>query len=135
VTYGELKSLTRGLLTGDVTLTTKEDELTMMLAYSYNKIATEADALKLFTANKNDSILRQGPGNLFVRKPNMPSLDDDELDIDDELGYPAARYIANFVSREKGGIHVMEAGKLISHYNQKVQAYMEALEQDDKLES
>ena len=99
--------MTRGLLTGDVTLTSKEDELDMMLSYAYNKIATEADALKLFTANKNDSILRQGPGNLFVRKPRMPSVDNDELDIDDELGFPAARYIASFVSRDKGGIHVM----------------------------
>ncbi len=126
--------MTRGLLTGDVTLTSKEDELDMMLSYAYNKIATEADALKLFTANKNDSILRQGPGNLFVRKPRMPSVDNDELDIDDELGFPAARYIASFVSRDKGGIHVNEARTLISHYNQKVQAYMEALEQDGKLD-
>ena len=122
------------MLTNDVTLTSKEDELDMMLAYAYNKIATEADALKLFTATKNDSILRQGPGNLFIRKPNMPSFDDDVLDIDDELGFPAARYIASFVSREKGGIHVAEAMRLISHYNQKVQAYMEALEQDGELD-
>lgn len=133
MTYRQLKSLTRVLLTGDNKLTDKEDELQVLVAYAYDKVATEADALKLFTTKSTGTILRQGPGNTFIRKPDLPVTDEDELDIDDELGYPTARFIASFVSRDKGGVHVAEAKNLIKSYNHKVQAYMESLEQKGEI--
>jgi hypothetical protein len=129
-----LKSLTRVLLTGDHVLTNKEDELRALVAYAYDKVATESDALKLFTSDKSDNILRLGPGKLYVRSPRLPQADEEELDIDDQLGYPTARYIASFVSKDKGGIHVNEAHTLIRAYNAKVQAYFEALEAAGELD-
>ena len=135
MTYGDLKYLTKALLIGDNTLTKDNNEVLVLLSYAYNKIANQADALKLFTAVSEDNqIIRQGPGKLFVRMPDLPEDDIDVLDIDDELCYVAARYICSFVSREKGGIHVNEAMILIRAYNQKVQVFFENMAQDGELE-
>jgi len=134
MTYGNLKHLTRALLIGDHTLTKVDEEILVLLEYAFDKVANEADALKLFTTDdSSQQIIRQGPGRLFVRKPKLPQSDDEELDIDSELSYAVARFMASFVSREKGGIHVREAQNLIRFYNQKVQTFFENLEQDGEL--
>lgn len=135
MTYSNLKYLCKALLIGDNVLTNDNNEVLVLLSYAYDKIANETDALKLFTATASDEqILRQGPGGIYVRKPKLPENDSDELDIDDELCYVAARYICSFVSREKGGIHVNEAMTLIRAYNQKVQVFLENLAQDGTFE-
>jgi len=130
MTYGNVKFLVSALLAGDYTLTSVKEEQLMLLSYAFNKLATEADALKLFTTNKGENILREGKGNMFVRMPELPEDDIDELDIDDELGYPAARFIASFISKESGGVHEREAYKLIRDYNSKVDSYLTSLEED-----
>jgi len=135
MTYGNLKYLVKALLIGDNTLTKDNNEVLVLLAYAYDKIANEADALKLFTAeSENQQIIRQGPGRMFVRQPVLPVDDSDELDIDDELCFVAARYMCSFVSREKGGIHVNEAMHMIRAYNQKVQVFFENMDQYGDLE-
>ncbi len=135
MTYGQLKNLTRALLIGDNLLSKNNEEVVMLLSYAYDKIAHDADALKLFTAVSVDKqIIRQGPGNIFVRMPVLPVNDSDELDVDDELGYVAARFICSFISREKGGLHMREADNLIRAYNQKVQVFFENLDQYGDLE-
>ena len=135
MTYGNLKYLCSALLIGDNVLTKENNELLVLLSYAYDKIANQSDALKLFTAvSVGNQIIRQGPGKLFVRMPELPTSDDDVLDIDEELCYVAARYICSFVSREKGGIHVNEAMSLIRAYNQKVQVFLENMAQDLELE-
>ena len=136
MTYKFLKDLTRGLLIGDNQLTINNDELIAMVAYAYEKIANEADAMKLLTSlDESDKIIRQGPGNTYIRRPELPTDDTDELDIDDDLVFPAARYLASFVSRERGGIHVNEAQHLIRQYNAKIRAHMEYTDQIDKEDS
>lgn len=130
MTFGNVKFLVSALLAGDYTLTLVKEEQLMLLGYAFNKLATEADALKLFTTNKSENILREGKGNMFVRMPELPEDDIDELDIDDELGYPAARFIASFISKENGGVHEREAYKLIRDYNSKVDSYLTSLEED-----
>ena len=135
MTYGNLKHLTRAILIGDSTLTKSEEEIHVLLAYAFDLIANQADALKLFITDvPANQILRQGPGKNFVRKPALPISDTDVLDIDDELCYVAARFIASFVSREKMKWHISEAEKMIRAYNQKVQTYFETLEQYGELE-
>ena len=135
MTYGNLKNLVRALLISDNVLTQNNDEVLVLLAYAFDTIANEADALKLFTTDiPNNQILRQGPGRQFLRKPKIPESDDEELDIDDELSYAAARYICSFVSREKMAWHIAEAEKMIRKYNQKVQTYFETLEQYGELQ-
>ena len=134
MTYGNLKYLVKALLIGDNVLTKDNNEVLVLLAYAYDKIANESDALKLFTAeSENQQIIRQGPGRMYVRKPNLPEDDSDILDIDDELCFPVARFMCSFVSREKGGIHVNEAKELIRAYNHKVQVFFENLAQDGEL--
>ena len=131
MTYENVKSLAGALLTGDYILPESNKELLMLLNYAYLKIATEADALKLFTFMKDEYILREGQGNMFVRMPNLPAEDSDELDIDDELGYVAARFIASFISKKEGGFHEQEAYKLIRDYNSKVDSYLTSLAEDE----
>jgi len=130
MTYGKLKSLVRALLIGDQTLTKNEEEILVLVEYAFDKVANQADALKLFTEDvAANRILRSGPGKQFVRKPELPTNDTDEMDIDSELCFPLARYVCSFVSREKMGVHIEEAGNLIRAYNQKVSTYFENLEQ------
>lgn len=135
MTYGEIKSLVRALLIGDQTLTKNEDEILMLLAYAYDKIANESDAMKLFTEDVVENrILRIGPGRQFIRRPVLPEDDIDVLDIDDELCFVAARFMCSFVSREKTGLHMSEAYNLIRLYNAKVQSYFEHLAQEGELD-
>ncbi|MCK5848330.1 MAG: hypothetical protein KAH01_03955 [Caldisericia bacterium] len=135
MTYGNLKNLVRALLIGDNTLTKNNDEILVLLEYAFDKTANETDALKLFITDvPENQILRQGPGRQFVRKPALPIADDEELDIDNELCFVVARFIASFVSREKVAVHVAEAQNLIRFYNAKVTTYFETLEQYGELE-
>jgi hypothetical protein len=128
MTYGELKALVNALLIGDSVFTKKPEEQLVLLKYAYQRIANEADAMKLFTVNKDEEkIIRNGPGRLFVRMPELPEKDIDELDIDEELCYAAARFIASFVSQARPELHENEARKIINLYNQKVQTFLETL--------
>ena len=52
-----------------------------------------------------------------------------EIDIDEELCYPLARYIASFISREKMAYHVAEAENLIRKYNSKVDSHVNKIKQ------
>jgi len=134
MTYGQLKSLVRALLIGDNMLTQNDDEIKMLLDYAYERIANEADALKLFTLNENEQpIIRMGPGNIWVRKPALPETDDDELDVDHELAFAVARYICSFVTRERQQLHLMEAKNIINSYNHKVEQFYESIDQDGLL--
>ncbi len=131
MTYKFLKNLTKGLLIGDNQLPIDDEQMIALVAYAYEKIANEADAMKLLTAvDSGSAIIRQGPGGSYVRRPDLPTTDTDELDIDDDLVFPAARFLASFISRERGGIHVNEAQHLIRQYNAKIRAHMETTWQE-----
>ncbi len=135
MTYGNLKNLVRALLIGDNTLTKNEEEALVLLDYAYDRIANETDAMKLFTDDPDGvKILRQGPGRQYVRRPFLPTQDEDVLDIDHELCFVAARFMSSFISREKMNFHEGEAQKLIRLYNAKVTTYFETLEQYGDLE-
>jgi hypothetical protein len=132
MTYRFLKNLTKGLLIGDNQLPIDEDQMIALVAYAYEKIANEADAMKLLSAlDSGDVIIRQGPGGTYIRRPKLPENDDSELDIDDDLVFPTSRFLASFISRERGGIHVNEANHLIRQYNAKIRAQMETNWQKD----
>lgn len=130
MTYKNLKSLSSALLTGDYVLTQDPEEMLMLVNYGFLKIATEADALKLFTFNRDEHILREGQGKMFVRMPEMPDQDSDILDLDEELCFPLARFIASFTSKQEGAYHASEAKSLIRDYNSKVDAYLTTLAED-----
>jgi len=135
MTYNQLKTLTSALLRGDNTVP-NDNEFIMLVEYGLERLANRADALKLLSASSMDNrIIRNGPGNTFVRMPELPKKQDDELDIDHELGFALARYIASFLSNNKMQLHEMEAEKIIRDYNQKVQAFFEDMEAEGDIET
>ncbi len=135
MTYKDLKFLVGALLTGDVVIPDNDDELMMLLRYGFERIANEADALKLFTTeDPNQRIVRNGPGGLYVRMPKIPEFEEDELDLDEELCFAVARYICSFISSSKSSLHIQEASKIINSYNQKVQTFFETLDRENRKE-
>lgn len=120
MTYSRLKSLTRALLIGDNALPRDADEVLGLLEYAYHMVSNKAEALHLLTMNQNEDINRRAVGNWLSRTPALPINDDDELDIDKELVFAVARFIASFVSKNKPAIHEAEAIKIINDYNSKV---------------
>lgn len=125
MTYGELKNLTSGLLIGDNVVPKDDNVFKSLLSYAFNMISNKAEALRLMTMNSSEDIIRLGPGEYLVRKPNMPTVDSDELDIDHELGFVAARYIASMISKDKIAIHQQYGDDEILKYNGKVYQILE----------
>ena len=97
------------------------------MAYSY--IADKCQVLNLQTEDKSAMIQRLGRGTFLVRVPELPETDEDELDIDDELGYAAASLIASYISEKKVAIHQSRADDIIRSYNAKVDEFLESLEE------
>jgi len=127
MTFERFKSLAKALLAGDVKLSKDDDEVIALLEYAFSTINDKADALHLLTMNQTEDIHSMGPGNYLKRKPTLPATDEDELDIDNELCFAAARYVASFMSKNKPQIHEREALKIIADYNSKVYQVMESV--------
>ncbi|RKY55911.1 MAG: hypothetical protein DRP93_02445 [Candidatus Neomarinimicrobiota bacterium] len=130
MTYAKLKSAIKLLLIGDNELPSDNDQILAAIEMAYIQLASKATALKLLTTNNSSEVIRQGPGGTYVRMPELPELDTDELDIDRELCPALARIIASYVSREKGAIHNSEAQKILTSYESKVRVFLEEKESE-----
>lgn len=119
MTYGLFKAITTGLLTGDTVLPQNSDVLKGLMQYALTTVATQADSLHLMTLSTAADILRLASGDYLIRVPAVPLVDEDILDIDEELTFAVARYLASYLSKEKGGIHVNAADRIIKDYNAK----------------
>lgn len=128
MTYGRLKSLISGLLVGDNLLPNDPNVLKELVAYALLTVANKADSLHLMTLSTTDDVLRLAQGDYLIRMPITPSLDDDLLDIDEELAPAVARFIASYISREKGGIHAEAANRIILDYNAKTYEIIEQMQ-------
>ena len=133
MTYGGLKSLVAGLLIGDNNIPKDDVIFKSLLSYAFDMIANKAEALRLMTMNSTEEIVRLGPGEYLVRKPNLLEIDTDELDIDHELCFVAARYIAVMLSKEKIKIHQDYGDDGILRYNGKVYQILEKVEIEKKM--
>ncbi len=133
MTYGGLKSLITGLLVGDNVIPKDDAVMKSLLSYAFDMIANKAEALRLLTMNNTDDILRMGPGEYLIRTPKIPETDDEELDIDNELCFVAARYIAAMLSKEKIKIHQDYGDDGILRYNGKVYQILEKVEIEKKM--
>ena len=131
MTYKRLKSVTSGLLTGDTLLPRDPDELLGLLEMAFDEIVTHAEALRLLTLNKDSNVARLGSGNYLLRYPNLPETDEDELDLDNELGFPVARLLASYVSAKKQQLHYSEAKRLIRNYNSKIYEILETMQEQE----
>ena len=125
MTYGSLKNLVTGLLIGDNVIPKDDAVFKSLLAYAYSMISDKAEALHLLTLNKKDNINRFATGEFLMRNPEMPTEDSSELDIDDELCFAVARYIASMLSKEKTSMHQQYGDDIILKYNGKVYQILE----------
>ena len=126
MTYARLKSLLSGLLIGDNVMPKEDDSLLGLLQYALTTVATKADSLHLMTLDVNSNVLRMAKGDYLIRYPELPEDEEDHIDIDEELVFAVARYMASYMSKAKGGIHVQAADRIIMDYNAKT---YEALDQ------
>ncbi len=123
-----LKNLTKGLLTGDNKLPEDEEVMLGLVQYALTTTAMKADSLHLMTLSTTANILRLAQGDYTIRVPEVPEDDEDEIDIDEELIFAVARFIASYLSREKGGIHVQAANRIILDYNAKTYEITEQMQ-------
>lgn len=135
MTYQVLQSVTAGLLTGDNKLPADEEVLSGLVSYALTTVATKADSLHLMTLDVTADVLRLAQGDYLIRRPAVPAIGSDALDIDDELGFAVARLVASMLSKDKGGIHVQAADRIILDYNAKVyeilhQMHAEIIDED-----
>ncbi len=132
MTYKRFKKLVEGLLTLDVALTEDNDVMLGYLEYAFQEVASKADSLHLMTINENEEILRTSYGKHMTRVPDLPINEDEELDIDRELIFPTARFVASYASPSSAGEHYSRGESLIITYNGKVEALLERLGLDEK---
>ena len=129
MTYKELKTLTKGLLSSDFPLPEDDSSVKALLGMAYSYVADKCQVLNLQTEDKSAMIQRLGRGKHLVRVPELPDEDSSELDIDHELGYAAASLVASYVSEKKVAIHQGRADDIIRSYNAKVDEFLESLEE------
>jgi len=132
MTYGRLKSAIRLLLIGDNELPDEKEQLLAAVEMAYLQLASKATALKLLTTTHASEVIRLGPGGTYLRMPDLPEDDIDEMDIDSELCPALARIIASYVSRDKSKLHDMEADKILRGYESKVRVFIEEQESEGK---
>lgn len=127
MTYGKLKNMLKVFLMGDNPVPKDNDMILVTLETAYIELANECTALKLLTADEGDEIIRSGYGNTFVRMPNLPASDDDELDIDTELVPAVGRLMASYIAKELSSkaYHKSEAKKVITLYESKVRTILQ----------
>lgn len=130
--YKELKVLVSALLVGDNKITSNEAELKSLLMLAFNDIASRAESLRLMTKSMNKEVLRGSVGDYLTRYPELPENDESELDMDKDLCFAAARFIASYVSKNKPAVHVEEGEKMIRLFNGKVNSMIESIQVDDE---
>ena len=134
MTYKMLKNITSGLLIGDNKLPEDPEVLLGLVQYALTTVATQADSLHLMTLSTTANVLRLAQGDYLIRMPEVPALSEDVIDIDEELTFAVARYIASYLSREKGGIHVQAADRIIKDYNAKTYEITEQMQAEADFE-
>ena len=130
--YKELKVLVSALLVGDNKITSNEAELKSLLMLAFNDIASRAQSLRLMTKSMNKEVLRGSVGDYLTRYPELPENDESELDMDKDLCFAAARFIASYVSKNKPAVHVEEGEKMIRLFNGKVNSMIESTQVDEE---
>lgn len=127
MTYGTLKYVVQGLLTGDNKLPKEDEVVRALLGMAYDHLANKCQVLNLLTLDHSEDILRIGKGDYMVRVPELPNTDSDELDIDNNLGYAAASLVASYISKTKANVHIHRATDAITIHNGKVEEMLDSI--------
>ena len=124
MTLGRLKKLITGITFGDAMVPQDPEVMLGLLEMAYLEIANHTTAMKLLTSNINNQIVRKGPGSKWIRMPDLPNDDTEELDVDNELCPAVARIIASYISKEKSTKHFNEAKRIMYDYQAKIEAFI-----------
>ena len=127
MTYGTLKNVLKGLLTGDRDMPRDNDVMLALLGMAYDHISNHCQVLSLMTLDKSEDINRIAMGEYLLRVPELPTSDDADLDIDHTLGYVVASYLASLINAEVSTKHEKRVAEGIKVYNGKVQEFIETL--------
>ena len=133
MTFVESKTLLTPLLFGDIKV---PDNNTLIVLYkvAFDYIVNECIPLKLVTKTNDFSTVRTvdiGDGVIrYIRRPRLPKVDGDTLDIDDELCNPLTYLVASYLSKAKPGDLYAQALEMISQYNFKVYNTRELLKDE-----
>ena len=117
-----------GFTYGDVSVPEDPEVMLALLEAAYLEITNHANAMKLLTVTSSAQIIRKGPGGQWVRMPDLPADDTDELDIDYELCPAVARLIASYISKKNKKFHFSEAKRVIYDYDSKVEHFIKTQE-------
>jgi hypothetical protein len=132
MTYGDFKLLVSGFLIGDNALPKNngkdnDEVVKQLLSYAYSIVAKKAESLRLMTLDKSGDIMRGSIGDYLTRRPTLPEDDYSELDIDEDLAFAAARYVAAAISKDKIAYHISDAENIILQYNGIVYSMLEKM--------
>ena len=136
MTYKELKDLTAGIGSGDFVMIPKseinnpdaEARLLQLLKLALYQVAMSANSLRLTTTNKEFTRVRGLTNDTFIREPKIPEGENKNgqiIDIDHELGYAVAYYLASLKSKSRPEYFKQEAMNIIEDYNTKIALDME----------
>jgi len=121
--WGRVQKLTEALLAGDGVLIQDAEGRIALLQYAYEEIANLTEVLSLETTDATVDKVRESVNGTVIRRPGIPTDNNDELQVDEGLCFVVARLIASYISREKYGLHRKQALDMIEVYNRKVYSY------------
>lgn len=136
MTFLDLKSQTSVLLTSDVRLPRDDNVVISSLKIAFIEISDMSSPLRWLTLSPYGRIMRNGPGDYFVRAPDMPTNDTSELDIDDELVPAVAFMMASYIAKEirTKQYYYSKASEIMKRYDAKVRAYINSQEHENAYE-
>ena len=136
MTYLQLKQAVKALLIADTTIPEDEDVLLAIVRMQLHNVAMEAESINLMTRRETQRILRKAAATTwFIRVPATPETDADTIDLEEELAYALANYIAASLSRNNAIKLKRDGQAYILGYNTKVYDILQDLERMDPSET
>lgn len=137
MTYLELQEATTVLLIADTVLPADPGLLQALVRMNLHRLAMDAEAINLMTRRRTPAVLRKAaPKGWYIRIPDTPIDPTDLLDLDEQLCYVLANYIASSLSRNNAAKLLSDAKMGVIDYNSKVYDIISDIEksEDDTLE-
>jgi hypothetical protein len=128
MTWRRVKSLTNSLLSGDTPFPMDDEESAIaLLEYALEQVAIESYVSILISDTPvTNNTIRVNDDGKYVRRPNLPSDDNDIIDIDKGLVFAVCRLMASYLSRENKQIHYLIAKSSMEKYEEMICGIREA---------
>jgi len=132
MTFADLKAQASMLLTSENKLPRDDKIIKSSLKFAFVELADMATPLTWLTLINSGKIMRKGPGDYFIRFPEIPENDESELDIDEELVPAVAGMLASYLAKDikVKQYHRMLAYKIMKRHDSKVRAYVGSQENE-----